>query len=252
MLLESRAMKASRWILLTIAGSIGLVVLAATGASAQVIVNPTVPPTKNTGGWVYQAAILLAVIALVTVIGLVIAYMMRAPRFARDEEGLKVVRADRVHAGQELPRRAVDVSKAVPMVVAPPTVPSAVAARAAPAPAQAPVAAPAPAVPTPAPAPAAEVPALAVPTPAPAPAAEAPATAAEAQVPSSAIAEAPAALAATPAPAPAERHAEVSLDQETFDAVLAELLEKGTDRRVAEGQARRATMIAARKKAAEG
>jgi hypothetical protein len=41
----------------------------------------------------------------------------------------------------------------------------------------------------------------------------------------------------------------VSLDQETFDRVLAELLEKGTDRRVAEGQARRAAMIAARKKA---
>jgi hypothetical protein len=41
----------------------------------------------------------------------------------------------------------------------------------------------------------------------------------------------------------------VSLDQETFDRVLAELLEKGTTRRVAEGQARRAAMIAARKKA---
>lgn len=39
------------------------------------------------------------------------------------------------------------------------------------------------------------------------------------------------------------------LDQETFDRVLAELLEKGTTRRVAEGQARRAAMIAARKKA---
>ncbi len=49
--------------------------------------------------------------------------------------------------------------------------------------------------------------------------------------------------------APAAGHADVSLDQETFDRVLAELLEKGTDRRVAEGQARRAAMIAARKKA---
>jgi hypothetical protein len=34
--------------------------------------------------------------------------------------------------------------------------------------------------------------------------------------------------------------------------VLSELLDKGTTRRVAEGQARRAAMIAARKKAAEG
>jgi hypothetical protein len=40
------------------------------------------------------------------------------------------------------------------------------------------------------------------------------------------------------------------MDQGVFDSTLAELLEKGTDRRVAEGQARRAGMIAARKKAA--
>jgi len=62
----------------------------------------------------------------------------------------------------------------------------------------------------------------------------------------------PAAAETTPAPAPtpaAGEHKEVALDQETFDAKLAELLEKGTDRRVAEGQARRAAMIAARKKA---
>jgi hypothetical protein len=43
------------------------------------------------------------------------------------------------------------------------------------------------------------------------------------------------------------------LDQEVFDKKLEELLAAGTDRRVAEGQARRAGMIAARKKAeAEG
>jgi hypothetical protein len=42
----------------------------------------------------------------------------------------------------------------------------------------------------------------------------------------------------------------VSLDQETFDATLKELLDAGTDRRIAEGKARRAAMIAARKKAA--
>jgi NADH-quinone oxidoreductase subunit I len=61
--------------------------------------------------------------------------------------------------------------------------------------------------------------------------------------------------AARPAPlheAPPAEHKEVALDQETFDRVLAELLEKGTTRRVAEGQARRAAMIAARKKAEEG
>ncbi|MGH2540092.1 MAG: hypothetical protein ACRDGK_06195, partial [Actinomycetota bacterium] len=61
--------------------------------------------------------------------------------------------------------------------------------------------------------------------------------------------ETPAAEVSAPTPAPAERH-EVSLDQEVFDQTLKELLGKGTDKRVAEGQARRAAMIAARKKAA--
>jgi hypothetical protein len=40
------------------------------------------------------------------------------------------------------------------------------------------------------------------------------------------------------------------LDQEVFDKTLEELLAGGTDRRIAEGKARRAAMIAARKKAA--
>src|SRR5438034_1318914 len=54
---------------------------------------------------------------------------------------------------------------------------------------------------------------------------------------------------ATEAPArPArERPPEVELDQATFDRVLAEELAKGTERRVAEGKARRAAMIEARK-----
>ena len=41
------------------------------------------------------------------------------------------------------------------------------------------------------------------------------------------------------------------LDKETFDRVLAEELAKGTDRRVAEGKARRAGMIEAKRKAGE-
>jgi hypothetical protein len=40
------------------------------------------------------------------------------------------------------------------------------------------------------------------------------------------------------------------MDQEVFDATLAELLAAGTDRRIAEGKAKRAGMIAAKKKAA--
>ena len=88
----------------------------------------------------------------------------------------------------------------------------------------------------------------AAPSAGPAPAAASPAAApAPVAAPAAATAEA----VAAPAAAPAE-HAEVALDQETFDRVLAELLEQGTDRRVAEGRARRAAMVAARSKAEGG
>ena len=181
----------------------------------------------------FSMAQLLTLLGVVTVLFLIVMYMRYAPRFAKDEEGLKVVRADRVRPGHALPRRDVDISQAAPVVVAPPAVPVPVGA---PAPAAAPVAAAAPA-----PAAAASAPAAAA-APAAAPAAEVP--------PAAAPAAAPPAPAAAPA-APAER-VEVTLDQAVFDEKLAELLEKGTDRRVAEGQARRAAMIAARKKAEGG
>jgi NADH-quinone oxidoreductase subunit I len=95
------------------------------------------------------------------------------------------------------------------------------------------------AAPSAGPAPAAASPAAAPPLVA-APAAAAPAAAAPA-----------AAAAAAEAPAPVE-HAEVTVDQETYERVLAELLEQGTDRRVAEGRAKRAGMVAARAKAEGG
>jgi NADH-quinone oxidoreductase subunit I len=106
--------------------------------------------------------------------------------------------------------------------------------------AAAPSAGPAPAAASP---PAASPPAASPPVAAPVAAAPAPAEAAAA---------APAApVGQAPSPAPAE-HAEVALDQETFERVLAELLEQGIDRRVAEGRARRAAMVAARTKAEGG
>jgi hypothetical protein len=206
------------------------VVLFVGTASAQAIQDPVVEPERNDGGWVYWIAIALAVLGVLVVIFLTIQYMRYAPRFSKDEEGLKVVRADRVRIGQELPRRTVDLSQAAPVVVPPPAVPAA-----APALAAAPAAAPAPA---------AEAPAAAAPAAAPqaAPAEAAPAQAAPAQA-------APAAPAATaPPPAPEER-VEVTMDQEAYEAALKELLDAGTDRRIAEGRARRAGMIAARKKA---
>jgi hypothetical protein len=234
-------MRSSRKAVLACVTAVVSVLVTSSLASAQVINSPDYKPVKNSGGWVYQAAELLFVLAAVAVLLIVTGYMRRAPRFAQDEEGLSEVRADRVRPGKELPRRAVDVSQAAPMVVAPPAIPSASPTPVAvAAPAVAPAPAPTPAAPAVAPAPAA-------PATAPAPAASAepaPAAADPAATPS---ATAPAPSAEAPA-APAERP-EVSLDQETFDATLADLLAKGTDRRVAEGQARRAAMIAARKKA---
>ena len=212
----------------------------------QVSVDPTVSPVLNNGGWVFNAAELLALLGIVLTVAIVFGYMRLAPRFQTDEQTRRSVRVPRMQPGQEV-RRPVKVI-GTPIIVQPPVVAPAVAggpaAVAAPA-----VAAPAPAVAPPAPA-AAAAPVAAAAAPA-APGAAAPAApAAEGAAPAAPAAEvAPAAQAAAPAAAPAAAHAEVSLDQETFDRVLAELLEKGTDRRVAEGQARRAAMIAARKKA---
>ena len=228
-----RLMKTSRRLLVVLAGACMFILSTVAIAGAQTPVDPSTTPVENTGGWVFSMAQLLTFLGVVTVLFLIVMYMRYAPRFAKDEEGLKVVRADRVRPGHALPRRDVDISQAAPVVVAPPAVPVPVGA---PAPAAAPVAAAAPA-----PAAAASAPAAAA-APAAAPAAEVP--------PAAAPAAAPPAPAAAPA-APAER-VEVTLDQAVFDEKLAELLEKGTDRRVAEGQARRAAMIAARKKAEGG
>ena len=202
----------------------------------QVSVDPNVTPVLNNGGWVFNAAQLLALLAILLTLAIVFGYMRLAPRFQTDEQTRRSVRVPRRQPGQEV-RRPVKVI-GTPVVVQPPVV-----AQAAAAPAPAPVAV---ATPAPAAAPAA----VAVAAPA-APAAQAAPVAPAAEAPAAtgqAPAAPPAAAAAAPAPSAVE-HADVSLDQETFDRVLAELLEKGTDRRVAEGQARRAAMIAARKKA---
>jgi hypothetical protein len=229
-----------------------VMVLPASTAVAQVSVDPSVTPELNTGGWIHGMAILFGVIGLIVLLLMVAAFLRYAPRFSTDESTLKVVRADRVRPGEELPRRTVDIKAATPVVVGPPPLPQPAGVAAAPAAATPAAAAPAPA-PTQAPAP----------TPAPAqagPGPEAPSTEAPQAAPASEGApteadgatearETPDAEVSAPAPAPAER-VEVSLDQEVFDQTLKELLEKGTDKRVAEGQARRAAMIAARKKAA--
>jgi cytoskeletal protein RodZ len=193
---------------------------------AQLSFSPNASPTLNSGGWVYGAAVLLAVLGIIVVLLIVFGYLRFAPRFQREEGAPKTVRAPRLQPGREAPRRAVNVTGTPAVVPAPAS---------ASAPASAPARAAAPAAT--ASAPAAQV------APAPVAAPEQPAATATASAPAAQAAPAPA-----PAPAAGE-HKEVALDQETFDAKLAELLAKGTDRRVAEGQARRAAMIAARKKA---
>jgi hypothetical protein len=186
---------------------------------SQIALSPNASPVLNDGGWVYSMAILVFVLGALVALLIVFGYMRFAPRFQRDEGAAKAVRAERIRPGKEAPRRPVKVTAAPAPVPAPVAVavaaavtPEVTALAAVPA---APSAPPAPEATAAAPA------AVAVPAPAAAPAAEA---------------------------APRER-SEVALDQETFDRVLAELLDKGTSRRVAEGQARRAAMIAARKKA---
>lgn len=209
-------MKTSR-VVAVFGGALAVLVGTANSAFAQTHIAPTTVPERVDGGWIYWLAFLSLALALVLVIFLIAAYMRYAPRFAKDEDEARVVHADRVQPGREVPRRLVDVSQAVPMIVQPPPVTVAAAA---------PVAAPPVAAPA----------AAAPPAPAAAPTAAAPA---------------PAAAAPSPAPpAPAEERPEVSLDQETFDKTLEELLAAGTDRRIAEGKAKRAAMIAARKKAA--
>jgi type IV secretory pathway VirB10-like protein len=212
---------------------------------SQVIVDPTVTPTLNDGGWVYNSAVLLAAIGVIITLLIVFGYMRFAPRFQTEEGPRTSVRAPRVQSGRDV-RRPVNVTSA-PLVVQPPMVASAVAV-AAPAPAATapPAVAPAPAAPAPAPATEEGAAAGAGDSPAPATSPSTDATVGDSPG-VDAAATPPTEGAAAPA-ATAERP-EVSLDEETFEKTLAELLAKGTDRRVAEGQARRAAMIAARKKA---
>jgi hypothetical protein len=190
---------------------------------AQVFVSPSGTPTIQTGGWVYGMAVVLVVLGGLVTFLIVFGYMRFAPRFQREEGRARSVKAPRLQPGKEV-RRPVKITGAP--VMAPPPIPTAT------------VAAPAAVAP-------AAVAAAPVEGPADAPAAVEAALAAE-PAPSAAPAPAPAPAAA---PAATEHRGEVTLDQETYEKTLAELLAKGTDRRVAEGQAKRVALIAARKKA---
>jgi len=226
-------MKVARRATTVATGAVTFLVLTATAAAAQSHILPSPSPVRVDGGWIYWLGWLSMGLGVLVFLLLVTLYMRRAPRFAKDEDEARVVRADRVIPGRQPPRRLVDVTQAVPVVAQPPPVVAAVPAA---------VAAPAAAVPAAA-APATEAPATAAP-----PAEAAPETAAPAP-----DAAAPAAPAAAPpaAPAPPAERVEVTMDQAVYEKTLEELLAGGADRRIAEGKAKRAGMIAARK-AAEG
>jgi len=190
--------------------------LLAAPALAQISLDPTETPTKDTGGWVYwmaEGAIILGGLILLLA---GVAYLRYAPRFQREEEDV----APRSGVRAPEPALALQTSwqQASP--------PVAVQAVPAPQPVTAPVAVPAPAA-----------------------VAAAPAASAPAGAPAEAAGTAPAA-AAPPAARPKPDH--VDPDPETYERVLAEELAKGTDRRVAEGRARSAGVRAARAKAAGG
>ena len=218
-------MERARRIAFGVLGAVSWIAVSASGAAAQSRIDPTTIPERNDGGWIFWLAWLCGIMGIVLLVFLVVMYMRYAPGFRR-EESPTVVLADRVTPGIEPPRRAVDLSQAAPIVVQPPPLPAAVAAAS--------VAATATAV-------------------AEAPAAEAPRCCARHQprrpLPRPGCGRRGSRRPRHPRPhRPAER-VEVTMDQEAYDTKLAELLEAGTDRRVAEGQARRAGMIAARKKA---
>lgn len=238
-MLVSAAMRMPRKMFAVLAFAAVTLMLQVGSVSAQVIVDPAVPSERNDGGWIYWIAIALTALGLLIIIRMTIKYMRYAPRFSKDEENLNVVRADRVQIGRELPRRNVDLSQAAPLVVAPPAMPAA-----------APALAPAGVAPAVASAEAAPAAAASEPEPAEAAAAPEPAAAEAAAAPGPAAAEAPPAAAPAPAaPAVPEERPEVTMDQEAYEAALKEHLDAGTDRRIAEGKAKRAGMIAARKKA---
>ena len=66
----------------------------------QVSVDPTVTPVLNNGGWVFNAAQLLALLAILLTLAIVFGYMRLAPRFQTDEQTRRSVRVPRSSRGR--------------------------------------------------------------------------------------------------------------------------------------------------------
>jgi hypothetical protein len=215
------------------------VILASGSALAQeieVTPNTSVTPSRTVQPWIYQMAVGAVIIGVIVVVAVLVAYLRFSPKFFGREEG----------AAARAPGTRPPILARQAAVRRPPPAQAA----------SSPAAAPGPA---PAGRPAAAATAVAErPTGAPPASEEAPSEGSVATEEASAEPEetGPAgeqspAPAAQPSPAQpaASSGGGTAMDQETFDRVLREQLDKGVDRRVAEGRARAAAVVAARKKA---
>jgi hypothetical protein len=224
---------------------------------------PSITPSKTVTTWIFQIAVAALILAVLVAVGFALSYMRFAPRFSGRE-----TKAQPVPPGtrpRELVQQAASMrwTAPAPAAPAPASAPAPAARASATAVAERP--APAPAEPTPRPTEGEAAAAEATVRPTAGPSGEpavqadavgeaeaaAPEPRPSAKTPDEVGAEpAPTAAPAAPAAAtqPAASHG-AGLDQETFDRVLQEQLAKGVDRRVAEGRARAAAVVAARKKA---
>src|SRR5512132_722309 len=110
-------MVTARRIVGVLTGAVVAVLVTGGAAIAQTSIDPTITPVRNTGGWIFWLGWLSGILALLLLIFVVAAYMRYAPRFAKDEEGARVVHADRVLPGKEPRRRIVDLTQAAPIEV---------------------------------------------------------------------------------------------------------------------------------------
>jgi ribonuclease E len=248
LLIESGAVRVRRrigTIICVIVVVAALLLLVPGSAVAQVVeVTPEfeIDRSTETTPWVIWFAIGAAVLGALVLLGVGFGYMRFAPKFFGREEASRLPPGARP---AHLVRQAASVRWAPPQAAAP--------------------------APAPAPAPAAEDESAQASSQATAPpageaavqadaAGQAEAEAPEEAHPTEAAAEeaAPAEPpAAEPAPAgapvvaqaPPATQGSSALDEETFERVLKEQTDKGVDRRVAEGRARAAAVVAARRKA---
>src|SRR3712207_3601100 len=80
-------------------GAIAASLLGASASLAQVSPNATVTPVRNTGGFVYILAFLMAVAGVIIVVVLAALYLRYAPRFQRAEGGA-AARVERIVPGR--------------------------------------------------------------------------------------------------------------------------------------------------------